>query len=126
MASASQAVQRLLALLIVVGVASQFFLAAAGAFGATSYSSHKAVGYALVIAALVALVVSLAARRHVLPSLMLVAAAVVQVVLGGLGTSSSSWFGAFHGLNALVVMGTAGNLARRTARGQSARPAPLS
>jgi hypothetical protein len=115
--SASQAVQRLLSVLIVVGVAAQFFLAAAGAFGATSYSSHKAVGYALVLAALVALAVSLAVRRHALPSLMLAAAAVVQVVLGGLGTSSSSWFGAFHGLNALVVMGTAGNLARRTARG---------
>jgi hypothetical protein len=116
-ASAPQTVQRLLAPLIVVGVASQFFLAAAGAFGATSYSSHQAVGYALVIAALVALLVSLAARRQVLPSLMLAAAAVVQVVLGGLGTSSSSWFGAFHGLNALVVLGAAGNLARRTARG---------
>jgi hypothetical protein len=120
--SASSAVQRLLALLIVVGVASQFFLAAAGAFGATSYSSHKAVGYALVIAALVALAVSLAARRHALPSLMLAAAAVVQVVLGGLGTSSSSWFGALHGLNALVVMGTAGNLARQTARGRQVEP----
>jgi hypothetical protein len=117
MASASQAVQRLLAVLIVAGVASQFFLAAAGAFGATSYSSHKAVGYGLVLAALLALLVSLTARRHMLPSLMLVAAAVVQVVLGGLGTSSSSWFGAFHGLNALVVMGTAGNLVRRTVRG---------
>lgn len=113
----SQAVQRLLAVLIVAGVASQFFLAAAGAFGATSYSSHKAVGYGLVLAALLALLVSLTARRHMLPSLMLVAAAVVQVVLGGLGTSSSSWFGAFHGLNALVVMGTAGNLVRRTVRG---------
>jgi len=98
----------------VIGVATQFFLAGAGAFGAASYSAHKAIGDAVALAALLALLLSLAARRYVLPCLVLAVAAVVQVVLGGLGTSSSSWFGAVHGLNALVVLGTAGNLVRRT------------
>jgi hypothetical protein len=107
--------QRLLALLIVAVVAAQFFLAAAGAFGATSYSAHETVGYTLAAAALVAVLVALLARRYLLPSLLLLVALAFQVALGSLGTSSSSWFGAFHGLNALVVMATAGNLARRTA-----------
>jgi hypothetical protein len=116
MAASMNAVQRLLAVLVVAGVAIQFFLAGAGAFGATSYSPHKAVGYALTATALIALLVALLTRRLLLPSLLLVGALVVQVALGSLGTSSSNWFGAFHGLNALVVMGTAVNLARRTAR----------
>jgi hypothetical protein len=107
--------QRLLALLIVAVVAAQFFLAAAGAFGATSYSAHETVGYTVAAAALVAVLVALLARRYLLPSLLLLVALAIQVALGSLGTSSSSWFGAFHGLNALLVMATAGNLARRTA-----------
>jgi hypothetical protein len=107
--------QHLLALLIVAVVAAQFFLAAAGAFGATSYSAHETVGYTVAAAALVAVLVALLARRYLLPSLLLLVALAIQVALGSLGTSSSSWFGAFHGLNALLVMATAGNLARRTA-----------
>jgi hypothetical protein len=107
--------QRLLALLIVAVVAAQFFLAAAGAFRAISYSAHETVGYTLAAAALVAVLVALLVRRYLLPSLLLLVALFVQVGLGSLGTSSSSWFGAFHGLNALLVMATAGNLARRTA-----------
>jgi hypothetical protein len=109
--------QRLLALLIVAAVAAQFFLAAAGAFGAISYSAHETVGYTLAAAALVAVLVALVGRRQRLASLLLVVALAVQVALGSLGTSSSSWFGAFHGLNALLVMATAGNLARRAAAG---------
>jgi hypothetical protein len=110
-------VQRLLALLIVAAVAAQFFLAAAGAFGAIDYSAHRTLGYSLAAATLVAVLVALLARRQLLPSLLLLVAVALQLALGSLGTSSSSWFGAFHGLNALLVMGTAGNLARRTAAG---------
>jgi hypothetical protein len=113
----TQPLQRLLALLIVAAVAAQFFLAAAGAFGAISYSAHETVGYTLAAAALVAVLVALVGRRQRLASLLLVVALAVQVALGSLGTSSSSWFGAFHGLNALLVMATAGNLARRAAAG---------
>jgi hypothetical protein len=113
----TQSLQRLLALLIVAAVAAQFFLAAAGAFGAISYSAHETVGYTLAAAALVAVLVALVGRRQRLASLLLVVALAVQVALGSLGTSSSSWFGAFHGLNALLVMATAGNLARRAAAG---------
>jgi hypothetical protein len=64
--------QRLLALLIVAAVAAQFFLAAAGAFGAINYSAHKTVGYTLAAASLVAALVALLARRHLLPTLLLI------------------------------------------------------
>jgi hypothetical protein len=38
-----------------------------------------------------------------------------QAAFGSLGTSNSAWFGAFHGLNALVVGAMDGNLFRTTA-----------
>jgi hypothetical protein len=110
----------LLAIVIVAGVATQFFLAAAGAFGATSYTPHRALGWALAGAAVVAFLLSLVARRLVRASALLIAAVAVQVVLGSLGTSTSPWFGALHGLNALVVGATAGNLLRATL----SRPGP--
>jgi hypothetical protein len=106
--------QRVLALAIVVAVVTQFFLAAAGAFGATSYSAHRALGSALGIAALAGLLVALLTRRHVLASALLLAAVVIQIALGNVG-ATHPWVGAFHGLNALFVMATAGNLARLTA-----------
>ena len=37
---------------------------------------------------------------------------VLQLVLGSLGTDAP-WIGAFHGLNALVVLAVAGTLARK-------------
>jgi hypothetical protein len=45
---------------------------------------------------------------------VLVAAVAVQVALGVLGENTSAWFGAVHGLNALIVAGAGVNLARRT------------
>ena len=106
------ALQRLHAIVIVAGVAAQFFLAAAGAFGATTYAPHRAFGWALAVAALVSFAVSSAARRLLRSSALLLVAVAVQVALGSLGTSSSHWFGAFHGLNALLVGALAGNLLR--------------
>jgi hypothetical protein len=107
--------QRLLALAIVIAVAAQFFLAAAGSFGATSYSAHRVLGSALGVAAVAALLTALLTRRHLLASSLLLVAVVIQIALGNVGTTHP-WVGAFHGLNALFVLGSAGNLARRTAR----------
>jgi hypothetical protein len=107
--------QRFLALAIVIAVATQFFLAAAGSFGATSYSAHRALGSALGVGAVAALLVALITRRHMRASSLLLVAVVIQIALGSVGTTHP-WVGAFHGLNALFVLGSAGNLARITAR----------
>lgn len=107
--------QRILALLIVIAVAAQFFLAAAGSFGAITYSTHRSLGSALGVAAVAALLIALLARRHVLASSLLLLAVAIQIALGSLGTTHP-WVGAFHGLNALFVLASAGNLARRAAR----------
>lgn len=93
-------------------VAAQFFLAGAGAFGATSFEAHKAVGSVLVLVALVGLLAAGLARRLVGHAALFLAVTVLQLVLGTVG-ADEPWVGAFHGLNALVVMGVGGTLARR-------------
>jgi len=93
-------------------IATQFFLAGAGAFGATSFDAHKTVGSTLVLVVLLGLVVTALARRHVVHAAILVGVTVLQAVLGSLG-ADTPWIGAFHGLNALVVLAAAGTLARK-------------
>jgi hypothetical protein len=105
------AAQRALAALTMALIATQFFLAGAGAFGATSFDAHKAVGSALVLVVLVALGVAALARRHVAHAAILVGVSALQLVLGAVG-EDTPWIGAFHGLNAVVVMAVAGTFAR--------------
>jgi len=106
------AVQRAIAVLTMALIATQFFLAGAGAFGATSFDAHKTVGSTLVLVVLLQLVVAALARRHVVHAAILVGVTVLQVVLGSLG-ADTPWIGAFHGLNALVVLAVAGTLVRK-------------
>lgn len=106
------AAQRALAALTMALIATQFFLAGAGAFGATSFAAHEAVGWALVVVVLLALAVAALARRHTVHAAILLGVTALQLALGSLG-ADEPWIGAFHGLNALVVMGVAGTLARK-------------
>jgi hypothetical protein len=108
-----QVAHRWLTVLVVAVVAAQFLLAGAGAFSAISYKPHTALGWTIVVLSLAVLLLALTRRIELRASALLFAAVVVQVALGVLGAESSAWFGALHGLNALAVMGTAGNLARR-------------
>ena len=110
----TRSTQRVLATLIAAGVAAQFFLAGAGAFGATSFSPHRALGWALLVLAGLASVVALAAMRFVRHSVMLLSLVGLQAAFGVLGADTQAWFGSLHGLNALAVMAAAGTLARRT------------
>jgi hypothetical protein len=120
------AAQRGIAVLTMALIATQFFLAGAGAFGATSFDAHETVGSILVLVVLAGLVVAALARRFVVHAAIVVALTILQLVLGTLG-SDEPWVGAFHGLNALVVMGVGGTLARRAwaapPRAPDARPA---
>ena len=101
-------------------IAAQFFLAGAGAFGATSFEAHKTVGSALVVVALLGLIAAALARRLVGHAALFLAVTALQLVLGTLG-ADEPWVGALHGLNAAVVMGVGGSLANRAwARPQQA------
>jgi hypothetical protein len=120
------ALQRGLQALAMALIAAQFFLAGAGAFGATSFDAHKAVGSILVLVALLGLLAAALARRFVGHAALFLGVTVLQLVLGTLG-ADTPWIGAFHGLNAVVVMAVGGTLARRAfagpEHGAGARPA---
>jgi len=111
------ALQRGLAVITMALIATQFFLAGAGAFGATSFDAHKAVGSVLVLVVLLALIVAALARRFVAHAAAVLGLTILQLVLGSVG-ADEPWVGAFHGLNALAVMGAAGTLARKTFAGR--------
>jgi hypothetical protein len=117
------AAQRGLAVLTMALIATQFFLAGAGAFGATSFDAHKTVGSVLVIVVLLAVLVAALARRFVVHALVLLGVTVLQLFLGSVGTDEP-WVGAFHGLNALAVMGVGGTLAGKAFAGREPRAAP--
>jgi hypothetical protein len=93
-------------------IGAQFFLAGAGAFGATSFDAHKTVGSVLVLVALLGLLAAAVAHRFVGHAAIFLGVTVLQLVLGTLG-ADTPWIGAFHGLNALAVLGVGGTLARR-------------
>ena len=109
----ARSTQRVLAALIAAGVAVQFLLAGAGAFGATSFAPHRALGWTLLLLTVVAFVNALAAMRLVRHSGALALLVGLQAVLGVLGADTQAWFGALHGLNATAVLAAAGTLARR-------------
>jgi hypothetical protein len=119
------AAQRGLASLAMALVLTQFFLAGAGAFGATSFDAHKTVGSLLVVVVLLGLLVAALARRHVAHAAIFFGVTVLQLVLGTVG-ADEPWVGALHGLNAIAVMGAGGTFAQKAwDRGQTtaARPA---
>jgi len=113
--------QRAVAIVTIALIATQFFLAGAGAFGATSYDAHKTVGSILVLVILVGLAVAVVARRHAAHAAVVLGVAVLQVVLGAIG-EDTPWIGALHGLNAIAVMAAAGTLLRKVLL--PPRPAP--
>ena len=103
---------RLLSLVIALGVAAQFLLAGAGAFGATGWDAHRTLGEGLLGAAAVLLVVAIARHGGRRLPAGLVALLALQFLLGSLG-GDHHWFGAVHGLAALAVAAVAGANARR-------------
>jgi Family of unknown function (DUF6220) len=97
-----------------LAVVVQFFLAGLGAFGATTYDAHEAVGYIVAGGALLLLVTSVVGRlprRLFLVTLLLVAVNGVQI---GLAQIDVEELAALHVVNALVVFIVAHALMQRS------------
>jgi hypothetical protein len=95
--------------LMMLGIAAQFFFAGAGAFGATSYDTHKTIGSLLVVAGLIAVAIAFAAGSTLRTPLAIGAVLLIlQAILGSTGLHHP-WLGALHGLNALAIAGLYGS-----------------
>lgn len=103
-----------------------FFLAGAGAFGATtSYSAHRAIGSLVLALALLALVLAIVSRldsQTTLLALALFVLALVQFALARIG--GVPWLEALHPVNGLLVLGLGLFLGHRAWAKSSRRPAP--
>lgn len=107
-----------LARLFLIALVVQFFFAGAGSFRATTdWDLHIVLGYALLIASLVILVVAVLARRSLVLAGLLFVAMVLQMVLAQLD-DTSRWLASLHAVNALAVIGIAAGLAGHARRGR--------
>jgi hypothetical protein len=136
---------RIWASLVSLAVIVQVGLASYGAFNAVDesddkgtigknavsdgFTAHAALGYIILLAAIILLVVAFLATRggdraRVRWSGGIVLLVVIQILLAWAG-GAAAWLGVLHGMNALAVAGVAGSLAgREWAAHRGARIAP--
>jgi hypothetical protein len=110
--------------LFILGLLVQFYLAGRGVFGASSFSAHKDFGDVLHILTPVILVLTLVNRVtrnrvDVIHSVLLILLYEVQLALADLDHPN---VGAFHPVNALLLLGVSYSLFRRDLRAVTARP----
>ena len=96
--------------LFILGLLVQFYLAGRGVFGASSFSAHKDFGDVLHLVTPVVLLLTLASRAtrnrvDIGLSVLLIVLYEVQLALADLDHPD---VGAFHPVNALVLLGVAG------------------
>ena len=109
------------AVVYLVGVVVQFFLAGLALFGSTSYDVHRALGFILGVVAVAMLVIAVGAR---MPrslsglSIVLVALNVAQIVLIQIDIDEIN---ALHVVNALAIALVANMLVQRSRRFLAAR-----
>jgi hypothetical protein len=126
-----------LAILQMLAIVAQFFLAASGAFDTApndeSFQTHRTLGAGIVLLAVLVTIVAAIARmpgRLIGMSGLVAGLAVVQVVIreiatafdgtGGSTTAGELVFG-LHAVNGLAILAVAGMIVRRA--GQLSRPA---
>jgi Family of unknown function (DUF6220) len=119
-----------LATLLVLVVVAQFFLAASGAFDTApkdeSFQPHRALGYGIVLFAILLTIVAALTRmpgRLIGMTGLVAGLTVVQVVIavladafndtGDTSTTAGTLVFGLHGVNGLIIMAVAATLARR-------------
>jgi hypothetical protein len=118
------------AALLVLAVVAQFFLAASGGFDTApndeSFQPHRVLGYLILLFAVLLTIVAALARmpgRLIGMTALVAGLVVVQMVIGMLAdafndtgdtstTAGQLVFG-LHGINGLVILAVAGNVARQ-------------
>lgn len=111
MSSTAKAHQGLAFLFLAVGIVS-FFLAGLGAFG-EGFDAHRISGSLLLLVSLILLILAAVGRREALgQSAILFGLMVLQMALAVLGSEVTSFFGALHPVNGLIILFVAHQAAR--------------
>jgi uncharacterized membrane protein YhaH (DUF805 family) len=104
-----------LVILFIVGVFVQFYFAGRGAFGASTYSAHKDWGGILHLYSLLLLIVTIAlpATRNRVDIGMAAGLFVLVTIQAAIGDIKHPELGAFHPVNALLIVGNSFGMLRR-------------
>lgn len=102
-------------ILFLLGLALQFYFAGRGAFGASTYDAHKTLGDTLhgVSLLFLLLTVILPATRNRVDIGMAAALFVLMTIQAAIGDLKHPEVGAFHPVNALLIVGLSFGLLRR-------------
>jgi FtsH-binding integral membrane protein len=118
-----------LAVLLVLAVVAQFYLAASGAFDTApndeSFRPHRALGYVIFLLPVLMAIVAAVARmpgRLIGMTALVAGLVVVQVVIAQVAeafgdtdasTTGGQIFFGLHGVNGLIILGVAGRVVRQ-------------
>jgi hypothetical protein len=116
--SGNRRIRLALVALFLVGVAVQFYLAGRGAFGASSYDAHEALGGILHGVSLLILIASVAipATRNRVDIGLAAVLFVLASIQMGIASFEHPELGAFHPFNAILILGAAAGLLSRDRR----------
>src|SRR5689334_19110792 len=112
--------------LFIAGLFVQFYLAGRGAFGASSYSTHKDFGDVLHLLTPIILILTLVSRvtRNRVDVILAVALLVLFEVQFALADLDHPNAGAFHPVNGVLILVVASVLFRRDLRAVRISPRP--
>jgi Family of unknown function (DUF6220) len=103
-----------LAVLFILSVFVQFFLAGLGTFGAESFEAHKDFAGVFHLFALLLVVVALLVRRNRVDLTLVIALFVLTTVQFSLPEASDGYVQALHVLNALIIYTLAYHVMQRS------------
>jgi Family of unknown function (DUF6220) len=109
------------AVIYLVGVVAQFFLAGLALFGSTSYDAHQALGYVLGIVAVVLLAIAFFTKLPRSLTGLSITLLVLNVVQIALLRADIAEIDALHVVNALAIAFVANMLVHRSRRFLAAR-----
>lgn len=104
------------AVVYLLGVVVQFFLAGLALFGSTNYDAHQGLGYVLAAIAVVLLVIAVAARLPRSLAGLSITLVVLNVIQIALLQSDVEEIEALHVVNALAIAFVANVLVQRSRR----------
>jgi Family of unknown function (DUF6220) len=111
------------AVIYLVGVVAQFFLAGLALFGSTSYDAHQALGYVLGIVAVVLLAIAFFTKLPRSLTGLSITLLVLNVIQIALLQADIAEIEALHVVNALAIAFVANMLVHRSRRYLAARMA---
>ena len=111
-----------IAVLFIISVFVQFFLAGLGIFGAESFEAHKDFSGAFHLLALLLVILAVLVRRNRVDMILVIGLFVLTTIQFSLPEADDGYVQALHVLNALVIYTVAYHVLQRSIKGVRGTP----